>query len=87
MKLYSYLMSGRPVLATRLPTHLQVVADEHAFLVEPTVEAMAKGMRALIDSPELRERLGSAGRALASRCYGLDSFRQRLEAFYQKIAA
>jgi glycosyltransferase involved in cell wall biosynthesis len=87
MKLYSYLMSGRPVLATRLPTHLQVVADEHAFLVEPTVEAMAKGMRALIDSPELRERLGTAGRALASRCYGLDSFRQRLEAFYQKIAA
>jgi glycosyltransferase involved in cell wall biosynthesis len=48
---------------------------------------MAKGMRALIDSPELRERLGTAGRALASRCYGLDSFRQRLEAFYQKIAA
>ena len=48
---------------------------------------MAKGMRALIDSPELRERLGTAGRELASRCYGLDSFRQRLEAFYQKIAA
>jgi glycosyltransferase involved in cell wall biosynthesis len=87
MKLYSYLMSGRPVLATRLPTHLQVVSDEQALLVEPTVHAMAKGMRALIDSPELRERLGAAGRELARRCYDYDSFHQRLEAFYEKIAA
>jgi len=87
MKLYSYLMSGRAVLATRLVTHVQVVTDEHAFLVEPTVDAMAKGMRALIESADLRERLGVAGRELASRCYGHDSFRQRLEAFYQKIAA
>jgi glycosyltransferase involved in cell wall biosynthesis len=87
MKLYSYLMSGRPVLATRLPTHLQVVSDEQALLVEPTVDAMAKGMRALIDSPELRERLGAAGRELARRCYDHDSFHQRLEAFYEKIAA
>jgi glycosyltransferase involved in cell wall biosynthesis len=87
MKLYSYLLSGRPVLATRLPTHLQVVTDEHALLVEPTVDAMAQGMRALIDSPELRERLGAAGRELASRHYDHDSFQQRLEAFYEKIAA
>jgi glycosyltransferase involved in cell wall biosynthesis len=87
MKLYSYLMSGRPVLATRLPTHLQVVRDEQALLVEPTVDAMAKGMRALIDSPELRERLGAAGRELASRCYSHDSFNQRLQAFYEKISA
>jgi len=87
MKLYSYLISGRPVLATRLATHLQVVTDDHAFLVEPTAEDMARGMRALIESRELRERLGAAGRELASRCYGQAAFRQRLEDFYQKIAA
>jgi glycosyltransferase involved in cell wall biosynthesis len=87
MKLYSYLMSGRPVLATRLPTHLQVVGDDHALLVEPTVDAMAKGMRALIDSPELRERLGAAGRELVDQHYNYDSFHQRLQAFYEKISA
>jgi glycosyltransferase involved in cell wall biosynthesis len=87
MKLYSYLMSGRPVLATRLPTHLQVVGDDQALLVEPTVDAMAKGMRALIDSPELRERLGAAGRELVDQHYNHDSFHQRLQAFYEKISA
>ncbi len=87
MKLYSYLMSGRPVLATRLPTHLQVVSDEQALLVKPTVDAMAQGMRALIDSPELRERLGAAGRELVSRHYNHDSFHRRLQAFYEKISA
>ena len=45
------------------------------------------GMRRLIDSRELRERLGVAGRELANRCYGKAAFRQRLEDFYQNIAA
>jgi hypothetical protein len=65
MKVYSQLMSGRSVLATRLATHLQVVADEHAFLVEPTVDSMANGMCALIEFADLPEQLGVIGRELA----------------------
>ena len=55
MKLYSYLQSGKPVLATRLPTHTQVVDDETAVLVEPKVDAMTRAMQRLAESPELRE--------------------------------
>ena len=38
MKVYSYLDSGVAVLATRLPTHTQVMNDETALLAEPTPE-------------------------------------------------
>jgi glycosyltransferase involved in cell wall biosynthesis len=85
MKLYSYLLSGKPVLATRLATHTQVVGDEQALLVEPTVEAMAKGMDRLLRSPELRAQLGQAGYQLAVEQYSRSAFEERLARFYQLL--
>jgi glycosyltransferase involved in cell wall biosynthesis len=85
MKLYSYLLSGKPVLATRLPTHTQIVSDAEAVLVEPTPRAMADGMVRLMESKELRERIGGAGRTLAAERYTPAAFRRRLESFYAGI--
>ncbi len=44
MKLYSYLDSGRPILATDLSTHTQVLDRRVACLVNADPEAMAHGM-------------------------------------------
>ena len=85
MKLYSYLQSGRPVLATRLPTHTQVLTDDTAQLVAPSAPAMADGLRRLLASPDLRTALGRAGRALAEREYGPESFRRRVAEFYGRV--
>ena len=85
MKLYSYLLSGKPVLATNLPTHTQAVGPEHAMLVEPTAMAMAQGMAKLADDAALRQKLGDAGRQLAQREYSLDAYRRRLANFYQQL--
>lgn len=64
MKVYSYLDSGSPLIATRLPTHTQVLDDEIAMLVEPSAEDMARGLTELLDAPDLRDRLaGAAGSA------------------------
>lgn len=86
MKIYSYLGSGRPVLATRLPTHTQVLDDEHALLVEPTPEAMADGLSTLLSDPDLRSRLGARGREMVRREYGRERFRERLREFYGRMA-
>lgn len=86
MKIYSYLQSGRPILATRLPTHTQVLDDSTALLVEPGPDAMATGLRRLIETPSLRAALGEAGRRLARREYGMHAFRRRLAEFYERIA-
>lgn len=85
MKIYSYLQSGRPVLATRLETHTQVLNDETSLLVEPTAAAMAAGLKRLIHEPERRDRLGSAGRRHLETHYSAQAFAQRLKRFYGRV--
>lgn len=85
MKVYSYLESGRPVIATRLPTHTQVMTEDSALLVEPTPRAMAEGMRELVRSPERRAALGRRGREHVRREFSAERFGERLRAFYDEV--
>ena len=62
MKIYSYLDSGRPVVATRLPAHTQVLDDEIACLVDPTPEDLAEGLVRLFRDAELRMLLARRAR-------------------------
>lgn len=48
MKVYSYLDSGVPVVATRLPTHTQVMNDSVSCLVEPDAVNLAQGIRMVL---------------------------------------
>jgi glycosyltransferase involved in cell wall biosynthesis len=82
MKVYSYLQSGKPVVATRLSTHTQVMNDDVSVLVEPDAGAMAAGMVDLIGSAEKRQQIGDAGRSYVEREYSEERFRQRLRDFY-----
>jgi glycosyltransferase involved in cell wall biosynthesis len=45
LKIYSYLKSGVPVVATNLYTHTQSINKNISILVEPEPEAFAKGIR------------------------------------------
>jgi glycosyltransferase involved in cell wall biosynthesis len=44
LKVYELLSSGKPIFATNIYSHTQVLSDDVAFLVDPTAEGMAKGM-------------------------------------------
>ncbi len=85
MKVYSYLDSGRPLLATRLPTHTQVLDDGVALLVEPEPGALGKGMARLLRDEVLRERLAGNARRLAQREFTPEAFRRKLLAFYDAV--
>lgn len=87
MKVYSYLASGRPVVATRLQTHTQVLSDEVACLVDPEPVAFALGLVRLFCDPAEGERLGAAARSLAEREYSAAAYRARLLAFYAALGA
>lgn len=86
MKLYSYLAAGKPVLATRIRSHTQVLSDEEALLVEPTAEALAHGLDLLLRSTALRERLGLAARRLAATRYSVTQFRKSVANAYRRLA-
>lgn len=85
MKIYSYLDCGRPVLATRLHTHTQVLDDEIALLVEPTPTAMAEGMKHLLDNPDLGNQMAMRARERVEQEYSPAAFTRKLTRFYQAL--
>jgi glycosyltransferase involved in cell wall biosynthesis len=69
LKIYSYLRSGKPIVATDLLTHTQVLSSRVAQLVPPEPEPFAAAVAALFDAPAERDRLGAAARVLAEEKY------------------
>lgn len=87
LKLYSYLRSGRPIVATDLRTHTQVLGPETALLVPPEAAALASGIARLLDHPEERARLAAAAQMLAAERYNRESFVARTAAAYERLLA
>lgn len=87
MKIYSYLDSGKAVLATKLSTHTQLLTDEVSVLAEPRPAPFAAAMVDLIADPALRQRLGAAGKELIARDYTVAAFEERVYQIYDWLAA
>jgi glycosyltransferase involved in cell wall biosynthesis len=83
LKIYSYLRSGRPIVATDLLTHTQVLSRDVAALVNPEPDALAAAIADLIDRPAERQRLSTAAAALAATRYSRESYvRRTAEAYH-----
>ena len=86
MKVYSYLDSGRPLVATRLPTHTQVLDDEVAVLTEASAQGLAAGILRAMDDPAAAAALASRAKARVAERYTREAFARKLLAFYAQIA-
>ncbi|MEW6319908.1 MAG: glycosyltransferase [Acidobacteriota bacterium] len=85
LKIYSYLRSGRPIVATDLLTHTQVLTPEVAALVPPEPARLAEAVARLIDAPAERARLAAAARALAEERYSRERFLRRTAEAYARL--
>ena len=85
MKVYSYLHSGRAILATKLFTHTQVLTPELAELCEPDAQSIAAGLLKLLGDPAYRETLGSTARRFAEEHFTFEVFRRKLHSIYERI--
>ena len=84
MKVYSYLDSGRPLIATRLPTHTQVLDDEISMLVTPDAEDMARGLSTLLSDPDLRTRMAEAAGARVQAEFCREAYDRKLTGFIEQ---
>jgi glycosyltransferase involved in cell wall biosynthesis len=85
LKIYSYLRAGRPIVATNLRTHTQVLSEETAVLVDAAPDALAAGLhRALTDEAE-RERLVANAQRLAGDRYSRESYVTRTRQAYAML--
>ena len=64
MKLFEYMASGRPIVASELPSTLEILNDHNAYLVVPDdAEDLAKGIRTLTQNPDLGAALATQARS------------------------
>jgi len=84
LKIYQYLRSGKPIVATRLLTHTQVLDDNTAILTGATAREFADGVVAALGDRDRASRLGTRARELAETKY---SYQAYLEKTRQACAA
>ncbi len=87
MKIYSYLASGIPVLATALPTHTQVMNDDMAFLSAASAEEFAATMKALVSDPQSAERKSAVAKDFIQVHHSIEAFAIQVDRIYDTVAA
>jgi glycosyltransferase involved in cell wall biosynthesis len=86
MKIYSYMDAGKPIVATRLPTHTQVLDEEIACLTDPLPAAFADGILSLLSDRARSAALGAGARERSRRQYSPAALDFKLASFYRDVA-
>jgi glycosyltransferase involved in cell wall biosynthesis len=87
LKIYQYLRSGRPIVATRLLTHTQVLDDHTAILTAATPAGLAEGILAALADPIRAAALGRNARELADTKYSYEAYLDRTRRACALLAA
>lgn len=86
LKIYQYLRCGRPIVATRLIAHTQVLGDEVAILTGATPEEFGAGiLRALTDRRAAR-LIAARARELAETKYSYEAYLDRTRQACARLA-
>lgn len=85
MKIYSYMDSSRPILATRIRSHTQVLDIGNAFLVDPEPASMAAGLtEVLCDNRAALQKAEKAKLKVAAE-YSRAAYEKKLTRFYDEL--
>jgi glycosyltransferase involved in cell wall biosynthesis len=85
LKIYSYMLAGKPIVATDRATHTQVLSAKTAILVPAGPKGMAQGMNLALEDPDSAARLGSEARETVLRDYSYETFKRKLGEAYRSI--
>jgi glycosyltransferase involved in cell wall biosynthesis len=87
LKIYSYLAAGKPIVASDLKTHRQVLDEQTAQLVAPTPEGLAQGICLLLGDPARRDLLGRNARRLMDERYSYQAYLTRTRSALAHLGA
>lgn len=82
MKVFAYMESGVPIVATRRPTHTQVLDDTSAVLVEPDAAAFAEGILRLLYDGDFAACMGRAVRKRFEEQYSPPAAEEKHRRFF-----
>ncbi len=85
LKIYSYLRAGKPIVATDIPSHTQVLDGTTAMLVDYSPAALAAGLTKVLSDPALRRELGAAAARLAADRYSPTAYLREVAGCYADV--
>lgn len=85
LKIYSYMSTGVPIVATDRLTHTQVLDDRCAVLCEPTPEGLADALCRVVADPAAHAHLGVIARERVRDLYSRTAFERKLLAAYDLV--
>lgn len=85
LKIYSYLHSGKPIVATNIPAHTQVLNPQIAYLVEPNSQAFAAGIIDILRHPEIGACLASNAHDYARLNYNYENYVAKVNQIYRYL--
>ena len=83
LKLFEYMASGRPIVATRGAAHEPLLNSERAFLCDARVDDIADQLTELAAKPARAARVAEAAKRFARTEYSADGFKRLLLRVYQ----
>jgi len=87
LKIYQYLRSGKPIVATNLLTHTQVLDSTVAELTDPAPEAFGAGILRVLRDRDHAAAISKAARSLADTRYTYEAYVERTREALRPIAA
>ena len=88
LSVMEYMEAARPVVATNVGGIPDLVVEVTGILVPPRdPTALAAAISGLLDDPDLRRRLGEAGRARRRSEFDISNTVRRVEDLYEELYA
>ena len=87
LKIYSYLRSGVPIIATNIRSHTQVLTNDVALLVEPQSQSISSGILRLLEDARFGAQLAESALRLAEKSYSPDAYYEKMAQVLSFLAA
>ena len=86
LKIYSYLHANKPIVATNITAHTQVLSSETAMLVEPNKDAFAEGILHVLREPELAECIAKNAHEFAKQKFSHQDYISKVNRIYKSFS-
>lgn len=86
LKIYEQLASGKPLVATRIWSHTQVLQDEVCFLVDPAPESLADGLLSALNDSDTARQKAVRARELYDREYSRPVYERKIQRLLEIVS-
>lgn len=83
LKIYSYLRSGKPIVATNHITHTQVLTENVSVLTDCTARSFGEGVLSVINDENLSKEITENAKKLAEEKYSYQVYLKKTKDVYQ----